>query len=144
MRNASRTTRLRLFIIEAPSPMDLLQHRGEAPALKRACALIGHEVTSFTARSKAELDNFCQFIADIDSDQDQRHRKRVPLCIHIAAHGNKEGLGFGKDLVTWDELFDVLQPVCAMQNYDGDFILVISACEAAKQKLTSHFRKKSE
>lgn len=123
--------------------MDLLQNRGEAPALEKACALIGHEVASLTARSKNELKNLCRFISDIDSDQDRRRRKHVPLCVHIAAHGNKDGLGFGKDLVEWDELFDILKPLCAMQDYDGDFILVISACEATEQQLTSHFRKKA-
>jgi len=143
MSTTPRTTRLRLFIIEAPSPMDLLQHRGEAPALTSACALIGHEVTSFMAKSKAELRKLCQFIADIDSDQDEHHRRGVPLCLHLAAHGNRQGLGFGKDLVKWEELFDLLTPLCQMQNYDGDFILIISACEAVKQKLTSHFRTKA-
>jgi hypothetical protein len=139
----SRPTPLRLFIIEAPSPMDLLQNRGETPALEKACALIGHEVASLTARSKIELEAHCRFISDIDVDQDRRRRKGVPLCIHIAAHGNKDGLGFGKDLVEWDELFDALKPLCPMRNYDGDFILVISACEAAEQQLTSHFKKKT-
>ena len=43
----------------------------------------------------------------------------------------------------WDELFDILKPLCAMQDYDGPFILVISACEAAEQQLTSHLRKKT-
>jgi len=123
--------------------MDLLQNRGEAPALEKACALIGHEVASLTARSKTELKNLCRFISDIDSDQDRRRRKHVPLCVHIAAHGNKDGLGFGKDLVEWDELFDILKPLCSMQDYDGDFILVISACGATEQQLTSHFRKKA-
>lgn len=124
--------------------MDLLQNRGEAPALEKACALIGHEVASLTATSKAELKELCRFISDIDSDQDRRRRKRVPLCVHISAHGNKNGLGLGKDLVEWDELFDILTPVCAMQNYDGDLILVISACEATEQRLTSHFKKKAQ
>jgi hypothetical protein len=68
---------------------------------------------------------------------------KVPLCIHIAAHGNKDGLGFGKDLVKWDELFDTLRPLSKMANYDGDFILVISACHAVEQKLTSHFGEKA-
>ena len=123
--------------------MDLLQNRGEAPALEKACALIGHEVASLIAKSKAELNDLCRFISDIDSDQDQHRRKRVPLCVHIAAHGNKDGLGFGKDVVEWDELFDILKPLCTMQHYDGDFILVISACEATEQRLTSHFKKKA-
>jgi hypothetical protein len=143
MAKTSRVTPLRLFIIEAQSPMDLLQKRGEAPALEKACALIGHEVASLTARSKTELKNLCRFISDIDSDQDRRSRKQVPLCVHIAAHGDKDGPWFGKDLVKWDELFDILKPLCAMQHYDGDFILVISACKATEQQLTSHFRKKA-
>jgi hypothetical protein len=84
-----------------------------------------------------------QFISDIDSDQDRRNRKRVPLCVHIAAHGNKDGLGFGRDLVEWDESFDNLKPSCAMRHYDGDFVLVISACNAAEQQLTTHFEKKA-
>jgi hypothetical protein len=141
--NTSRTKPIRLFIIEAPSPMDLLQNRGEAPALEEACALIGHEVASLTAKSKAELKHLFQYIADIDSDHDRRNRKGVPLCVHIASHGNKDGIGIGKDLVEWDELFDILKPLCAMKDYDVDFILVLSACEASEQKLTSHFKKKA-
>lgn len=140
---AARPTPLRLFIIEAPSPMDLLQNRGETPALEKACTLIGHEVASLTAKSKGELDALCRFVSDIDASQDRRRRKSVPLCVHIAAHGNEEGLGFGKDLVKWDELFDALKPLCSMRNYDGHFILVISACKAAEQQLTSHFKKKA-
>jgi hypothetical protein len=140
---ASRTKPIRLFIIEAQSPMDLLQNRGEAPALEKACILIGHEVASLSAKSQAELKHLCQYISDIDSDQDRRNRKDVPLCVHIAPHGNKNGLSIGKDLVEWDDLFDILKPLCAMKYYDGDFILVLSACEAREQQLTSHFKKKA-
>jgi len=121
--------------------MDLLQSRGEAPALEKACTLIGHEVASLSAKSKAELKHLCQYIADIDSDQGRHNRKSVPLCVHIATHGHKDGLGFGKDFVEWDELFDILGPLSQMKHYGGDFILVISACHAAEQKLTSHFKK---
>jgi hypothetical protein len=123
--------------------MDLLQNRSEAPALKEACTLIGHEVASLCARSKAELKRLCEYISDIDSRQDRRSRKEVPLCVHLAAHGNKDGLGIGKDLVKWDELFDILSPLCAMEDYDGDFILVLSACGASEQRLTSHFKNKA-
>jgi hypothetical protein len=104
MAKASRTKPIRLFIIEAQSPMDLIQNRGEAPGLEKACTLIGHEVASLSTKSKAELKHLCQYIADIDSDQDRRNRKGVPLCVHIASHGNKNGLSIGKDLVEWDEL----------------------------------------
>lgn len=139
----SNRTRLRLFIIEAPSPMDLLQNRAEAPALEKACALIGHEVSSFIAKSKADLRSICKFISSIDSDQDRYGRQKVPLCVHIAAHGNEDELGFGQDSVTWAELLDALQPLCVMPHYDGDVILVISACKAAHQKLTRQFSEKA-
>jgi hypothetical protein len=70
------------------------------------CTLIGHEVASLAAKSKTEFRNLCRFISDIDADHGRSSRKLAPLCVHIAAHGNEDGLGFGKDLVTWDELFD--------------------------------------
>jgi hypothetical protein len=119
--------------------MDLLQHRAEAPALEKTCSLIGHEVTSFTAKSKAELRTLCKFIASIDSDHDPHGRRRVPLCVHIASHGNEDELGFGQDSVSWDDLLEVVQPLCAMTDYEGDVIVVISACGAGKQKLTKAF-----
>ena len=122
--------------------MDLLQDRAEAPALERACALIGHEVSSFIASSKADLRRLCKFIASIDSDQDRHDRPGVPLCVHIAAHGNASEIGVGGDSLSWDELLEVLQPLCTMRDYDGDFVLVISACKAADQQLTTHFAAK--
>ena len=123
--------------------MDLLQKRGEAPGLEEACTLIGHEVATLIARSKTDLRSFVEFISDIDSDHDRRARKQVSLCVHIAAHGNDAGLGFGKDLVEWDELFDMLKPLGSMDAYDGDLIIVISACEATEQQLTTHIQNKA-
>ncbi len=130
----------RLFIIEAPSPMDLLQGRAEAPALEHACSLIGHEVSSFVAKSKAELATICRFLSTIDSDQDKYGRVQVPLCIHMAAHGNEDGLGFGPDMVSWDAMVDFLKPLCGMPQYNGNVVVVVSACGAPQQKLTSHLR----
>jgi hypothetical protein len=141
---SSNSKRLRLFIIEAPSPMDLLQHRAEAPALEQVCSLIGHEVTSFVTRSKLELRTICRFISSMDSNHDRSRRRHVPLCVHIAAHGNQEELGFGQDSVTWDDLVDILQPLGSMPNYDGEVIIVISACNASDQKLTKQFEKKAQ
>lgn len=123
--------------------MDLLQSRAEAPALEKACSLIGHEVSSFVAKSKAELHAICQFISTIDSDQDKYGGEHVPMYVHIAAHGNAGGLGFGSDTVTWDDMVDLLQPLCGMPHYDGDIVLVVSACGAAQQKLTSRFRERA-
>jgi hypothetical protein len=124
--------------------MDLLQHRAEAPALEKTCTLLGHEVIPFIAKSKAELKALCKFIASIDSGQDRHGRRRVPLCVHIAAHGNSDELGFGRDSVTWDDLLEAVQPLCKMTQYEGDVILVISACKAAEQKLTKRFAERAK
>jgi len=140
---SSKSTRLRLFIIEAPSPMDLLKSQAEAPALEKACALIGHEVCSNIARSKAELRTICKFISSIDTRHYPAGQQRIPLCVHIAAHGNERELGFGKDSVSWEDLLEIVQPLCRMPHYYGDVILIISACEASHQKLTKHFAKKA-
>ena len=121
--------------------MDLLQQRAEAPALEKVCSLIGHEVTSFVAKSEAELRTICRFFSSIDSDHDRYRRRRVPLCVHVAAHGNEEELGFGQDSVSWADLLDVLQPLGKMSHYDGEVIIVISACEASDQTLTDEFTK---
>lgn len=133
-------TRLRLFIIEAPDPMDLLQNRSEAAALEKICHLIGHEVTSIIIKSEEEFETACRYIASIDKNHDQYGRERVPLCVHISSHGNEDGLGLGCDFVTWKNLFYLLKPLCTdMYNYDGRVIIIISACQAGHQKLTKEF-----
>lgn len=135
--------RLRIFIVEAPSPMDLLQRRAESPALEEACALIGHEVTSFTVKSRRELEDVVKFIASIDPEQDASGRGPCPLCVHIAAHGNDHALGIGPDSLTWDDLLDAVQPLCKMPLYKGDVILVISACGACNQRLTKKLERRA-
>lgn len=135
--------KLRIFIIEAPSPMDLLQRRAETPALEQACALIGHEVTSFTVKSKNEFQDIIRFIASIDPDQDASGQGPCPLCVHIAAHGNRDELGIGLDSLTWDDLLTAVQPLCKMPLYTGNVILVISACGAPNQGLTKKLQRRA-
>lgn len=128
---------LRLFILEAPLPMDLLQNRSEAVTLEGICRLIGHEVAVLRVLSIGDLKSACSFIANIDATQDSLKRTNVPLCIHLAAHGNKEGLGIGQALIGWETLFRILRPLFAhLERYDGPVILAISACGAADQTLT--------
>lgn len=99
---------LRLFILEAPLPMDLLQGRSEAAALESICRLIGHECNVLRVLSVSDLKAACSFVASIDSAHDSSQRPKVPLCIHLAAHGNEEGLGVGSELVKWESLFKIL------------------------------------
>ncbi|MBN2095955.1 hypothetical protein JW752_00980 [Candidatus Peregrinibacteria bacterium] len=133
---------LRLFLVESPNAMDLLQGRSESAAIEKICKLFGHEVASMIVRSKEELKTALEYVANIDEAHDENEREDVPLCVHLGAHGDKIGLEFGKDVVTWKELFGLLEPLCeAMPAYNGKVVLVLSACNAAGQKLTAYIAK---
>jgi hypothetical protein len=134
------TTNIRLIIIESVNPMDLLQRRTESQALEEICKIIGHEVAILRAFSKSDFIKFCEYISSISSGHDKRERKEVPLCIHIATHGNSSGLQFGKDIVEWKDISHAMRPIYEnMNDYDGEVILVISACGAGSQTLTIEF-----
>ena len=136
------SNKMRVFIIECPDPMDLLQERSEGQGLEKICKLVGHEVASFQVKSKFELESVCEYISSIDKTHDDRNMPDLPLCIHITSHGNDDGLGFGKDFVTWDDLLEIIRPICTRQRkYRGDRIFVISACEAKYQQLTNELKK---
>lgn len=138
-------TKLRIFILEAPDPMDLLQGRSEREALEKVCKLIGHEVFTFHVKSKSELKTISKYISSIDSEHDETNNANIPLCIHISAHGNKNGLGFGYDFIKWKELFKCLKPLFSeLDDYEGNTILVISACRASNQELTDFFEDEFE
>lgn len=127
---------MRVFIVECLDPMDLLQGRSEAAALEGMCRLLGHEVAVFQVQSSSRLRETCKFIASIDEGHDARKRQGVPLCVHIAAHGNSNGLGLGPATATWEDLADAILPLAKVARYSGPLILVVSACDAGQQSLT--------
>lgn len=136
---------MRVFIIECPNPLDLLQGRNEGKSLEQICKLVGHEVASFQSKSKEELISVCRYISSIDREHDATDNPDLPLCVHISSHGEEDGLWFGKDLVSWNELLDALEPICTKKSiYKGEMILAISACEAREQQLTEKMRKRWE
>jgi len=127
---------MRVFIVECLNPLDLLQGRSEAAALEGMCRLLGHEVAVSHIQSLARLRETCKFIASIDEIHDAKRERDVPLCVHIAAHGNSEGLGVGPATVTWAELADAILPLGKLDSYSGPLIVVVSACDAGQQSLT--------
>ena len=132
-----RKTRLRIFVMESPDPMDLLQGRSEAQSLQSACALIGHEVATMLVRSKDELATACEYVSSMDSKHDHTQRPTLPLCVHVSAHGNTDGIGIGRDLLTWKELFLTIKPLChKLPAYAGKVVIVLSACCLSDQQLT--------
>lgn len=134
---------MRVFIIECPNPIDLLQGRNEGKSLEQICKLVGHEVIIFQPKSKNDLATVCRYISSIDREHDGSDNPDLPICIHISSHGEEDGLYFGKDLLSWNELLDALEPICTRKSiYKGEKILTISACEAREQQLTKKIQKK--
>ncbi len=133
---------IRLFIIESVDPMNLLQGRTESQALAEICKIIGHEVAALAAYSKSDFRKICSYISSIDSKHDKRRRKGIPLCIHLSAHGNSDGLGFGREFIEWKDILRIMKPIYTdMNGYDGEVVLVISACGAGDQNLFEEFEK---
>ena len=136
---------MRVFIIECPNPIDLLQGRNEGKSLEQICKLVGHEVIGFQPKSKTDLATVCKYISSIDREHDGSDNPDLPLCIHISSHGEEDGLWFGTDLLSWNELLEALEPICTQKSiYRGEKILIISACEAKEQQLTEKIMKKGE
>jgi hypothetical protein len=127
---------MRVFIVECLNPMDLLQGRSEASALEGMCRLLGHDVAVSHIQSLARLRETCKFIASIDETHDGQMQRDVPLCVHIAAHGNSDGIGVGPATVTWDQLAEAILPLGKLDAYSGPLIVVVSACDAGQQSLT--------
>lgn len=122
--------------------MDLLQGRTESRALAEICKIVGHEASVLTAYDEDDFLKMCCYISSITSDHDKNNRKSIPLCVHLSAHGNEKGLGFGKDFIKWKDVMRCMRSIYSeMKNYDGEVILTISACGAGDQCLTKEFQK---
>jgi hypothetical protein len=125
--------------------MDVLQGRSESQVLDKICKLIGHEVASFQVHSATEFHSVCEYISSIADYHDSQDGSQVPLCVHIATHGNENGLGIGKQILSWTELANAILPICTeMKAYKGETVFVISACGAGQQRLTSELAKQSK
>jgi hypothetical protein len=127
---------MKVFILESPNPIDLLQGRSEMQSLETICRLFEHEVVTFLVKSAQEFYDAINYISTINI----KEALDSPICIHLSTHGNEDGLGFGKDGIDWKDLFDILQPLYKKlsKNKAGN-ILIISACGAGQQKLTIEF-----
>jgi glycosylphosphatidylinositol transamidase (GPIT) subunit GPI8 len=124
----------RVFILESPNPLDLLENRGERLALEQVCKLAGYDAWTFLLRNAQELKQTFSYISSIKGDKDDK----TPLFIHVSVHGNDSGIGVGPDIITWDNLAKTVQQMYArLRYYHGPIILILSACGANKQKLTA-------
>lgn len=129
---------MRVFIIESASPLDLLNGTSESAALENICKMMGHKVVSFFAKSEREFGEICNYISSIDSVE--RVKRDEPICIHLSSHGDKNGILFGRDDLSWDKITQYLKPIFKM-DYKEDFFLIISACGTDNHKLHHSMRK---
>lgn len=137
---ASKVKRMRVFAIESPSARDVLANRTEAHTLQAVCKLLGHEFASTVVRSKGEFNTAVNHITTIHEDGLSKEQRGRPLCLHIAAHGDEDGLALGPDSASWQYLAKQLRGFsCAMDHYSGPLLLVISACGAEHQGITEYF-----
>lgn len=131
-------SKARVFIIESPNPLDLLEDRGERLALEQVCKLVGHDAATFVVRDRAEFLQTCAYISSIKGDKSDK----TPLFLHISVHGNDTGIAIGRDSIGWQDLAKATQDMYdRLKFYHGPIVLILSACGANKQKLTSELTK---
>ena len=136
-RQQVRENHLRIFVLECPDPLDVLQGRSEGPVVAAIGKLIGHEVLTFFVRSRRELRETCAYVSSMDPDHDAQGQPARPLCLHISAHGNSSGLGFGADFLDWDAFAEAIEAfLSSKMQHEGKRIIVLSACQAEQQKLS--------
>lgn len=134
---------MRIFVIECPNPIDLLEDRAEHQCIEKIGKLMGHQVVSILVKSKEELKITIEYISTLNDTRDDKIK--TPLCIHISAHGDSDGLQFGSDELSWADLVKVLSPILEISfDYNGKKILVLSACGANQQKITKEIKKQYE
>lgn len=133
---------LKLFLIESPNPIDLLERRSEISSLNKICKLFGYDVAHHRILSKDGLSEYFKYISGVYEANNILKRDKINVCIHISSHGNNVGLALGPDIIKWSDLFVMLKQISKEAfTYKSDFILIISACGSGKQTLSKDFLK---
>ena len=128
----------RIFLLECPNPLDLLEGTGETTSLSQVCRLFGHDISTFLIRDSRELRQTLRYIGSLGWRQ---NRGKRPLFIHLSSHGNDDALAIGVDDVSWAKLaaltIETFQGIYSQPTpYAGPIVLVISACGANGRSLT--------
>lgn len=134
----SRRRSPRVFILESPSPADLLSGTNERSSLEQVCRLFGHDTASFLLRDSNDFESALGYVGAMG----WATNKANPVFIHISSHGVKKGLVFGPDEVHWERLAKfMVRCYQQLDYYRGPIVLILSACYANQQKLTAHLKR---
>lgn len=132
---------MRIFAIESPSALDILDKKTESNTLATICGMLEHQFASTLVRSKTEFETAIAHVTSINESFLARRQQGMPLCLHIAAHGNKDGLALGPTDASWSYLASKLRAFSrSMNHYSGPLLLVLSACGANHQEITDYFQ----
>ncbi len=123
---------MKIFIIESPSPNDLLDGVNERNSLENMCKMFDHKSTSFTTYSKSDLEKIVQYISGIVLKSEDL------LCIHFSCHGNTRGVGIGSDFIFWVDFIEILLPILKNINVGPKTIITLSSCGANGQEITKN------
>lgn len=127
----------RVFILESPNPIDLLENRGERSSLESVCNLFGYDTAAFLLTGRSDLKRALMYIREVGECSNLADGDEPPLFIHISAHGNNEGISIGSDFVKWRDLAAfVVKMYSKLRRYTGLVILVLSSCGSKGQKMT--------
>lgn len=132
----------RVFLLESPNALDLLEGTGETTSLSQVCKLFGHDIASFLIRDERELKQTLMYVGSLGWPE---NRGDVPIFIHISAHGSDNGLAIGSEDVPWNSLATAIVKAFEMiysqhRHYPGPIILVVSACGTDGKALCTHLR----
>jgi hypothetical protein len=79
-----------IYVVESPSPDDLLHNRNEGDALARVLKLAGIDVYYFFAATEETFEEAFKLIAETIKDRSD-HGNAMPW-LHISAHGGRDGV----------------------------------------------------
>jgi len=113
-----------VFIVEAPSDLDLFVRRTESEIIQRFVELSNMPCVSNTAISSRVLTE-C-LLTKLPQTMAQ-YPGHIPV-LHISAHGNSEGIQLSMDdFLEWTQLREILKVV--NKRLGGHLVLCMSSCE---------------
>ncbi|MFC1675091.1 hypothetical protein ACFL1K_04330 [Candidatus Omnitrophota bacterium] len=119
----SSRARFFVYIIESPSPNDLLNDRSEGKLLTKALELA-------LINSKYNLvvnENTFSEALQIRLYQAMSNTEGTPI-LHFSSHGNKDGIGLTNGgFISWEKLKELLIPV--NKALRGALVICMSSCE---------------
>lgn len=124
---------MNIFFIEAPNPIDRVKSCTESEGICSLGTMFGHSVATFSVMSSSELTTTIEYLSTITKNQITEN-----LVVHISCHGNDDGLGIGKDFLSWKEIGVVLVPLLKKQ-FKNKLLLCLSSCGTSNQKITNSF-----